>query len=79
MKRAPEVLLALTVAATLVPAGTASSQTTHYPFESVRGLRLHNVTAEPATHQGKKGLRVTIAEERSPSGLGRGPWLTSGI
>lgn len=56
-------LLALTVAATLVPAGTASSQAKHYPLESVSGLRLHNVTAEPATHQGKKGLRVTLSDD----------------
>jgi hypothetical protein len=32
------------------------------PLESVEGLRLHNVTAEPATLQGRKGIRVTMSE-----------------
>jgi hypothetical protein len=35
----------------------------HYPLESVKDLRLHNVTAAPAVLQGKKGLRVTVSEE----------------
>ena len=33
-----------------------------YPLDSADGLRLHNVTAEPATLNGKKGLRVTASE-----------------
>jgi hypothetical protein len=32
------------------------------PLESVEGLRLHNVTAEPATLQGRKGIRVAMSE-----------------
>jgi hypothetical protein len=36
----------------------ASAQAKRYPLESVEGLRLHNVIAQPATHKGKKGLRV---------------------
>jgi hypothetical protein len=39
--------------------GLASAQAKSYPLESVQGLRLHNVTAESATHKGRKGLRVT--------------------
>jgi hypothetical protein len=34
----------------------------HYALESSAGLRLHNVTAEPAMLHGKKGLRVTMSE-----------------
>jgi hypothetical protein len=57
------VLLALTTTATLLLPGAASAQAKHYPLESVDGLRLHNVAAEPAVLQGKKGLRLTLAEE----------------
>ncbi len=39
------------------------SQIEEYPLESVDGLRLHNVIAEPATLDGKKGLRLTLSEE----------------
>lgn len=49
--------------AALLPPGGASAQARHYPLESVDGLRLHNVTAEPATLHDKKGLRVTISKE----------------
>ncbi|MCA1561717.1 MAG: hypothetical protein LC753_14365 [Acidobacteria bacterium] len=43
--------------------GTAARQARHYPLESADGLRLHNVAAEPAVLQGRKGLRVTMSEE----------------
>ncbi|MGH9162508.1 MAG: hypothetical protein ACRD2X_21285 [Vicinamibacteraceae bacterium] len=56
-------LFALTATATLLLPSGALAQARHYPLESVDGLHLHNVTAEPATLQGKKGLRVTISEE----------------
>ena len=56
-------LLALTTTATLLLPGAASAQAKHYPLESVDGLRLHNVAAEPVMLQGKKGLRLTLAEE----------------
>ena len=55
-------LVALTIMAMLLPCA-ASAQAKPYPLESVGGLRLHNVTAEPATLEGKKGLRVTISED----------------
>ena len=45
------------------PDGSAQAETKRYPLESVEGLRFHNVTAEPAVLQGKKGLRATISEE----------------
>src|SRR5881396_2495240 len=41
----------------------ASAQAKRYPLESVDNLRLQNVTAETVTFQGKKGLRLTLAEE----------------
>lgn len=34
----------------------------HYPLETVDGLRLHNVVAEPAILHGKKALRVAATE-----------------
>jgi hypothetical protein len=42
---------------------TAARQPKHYPLESVAGLQLHNVVAEPATLQGKKGVRIMGSEE----------------
>jgi hypothetical protein len=56
-------LVALTTTATLVRPGLASAQPRHHPLETAEGLRLHNVTAEPATHQGKKGLRLSLSAE----------------
>ena len=43
--------------------GRASAQARHFPLESLEGLGLHNVAAEPATLQGRKGLRLTLSEE----------------
>jgi len=56
-------LLVLTSTALLLLPGGASAQAKRYSLESVDGLRFHNVTAEPAVLQGKKGLRATISEE----------------
>ena len=56
----PSTRLALvTTAALLLPAVTAG-QARQFALESTQGLRLHNVSAEPATLQGKKGLRLTL-------------------
>jgi hypothetical protein len=55
-------LLVLAIAVTLLDRD-ASAQARRYPLESTTGLRLVNVTAEPATLQGKKGLRITGSEE----------------
>jgi hypothetical protein len=41
----------------------AAAQTKRYALDSTTGLRLHNVVAEPAVLQGKKGLRITPSEE----------------
>jgi hypothetical protein len=57
------MLLALATSAALLRPGTATAQAKRYPLETTAGLRLHNVAAEPATLQGKKGLRLTLAEE----------------
>ena len=48
--------------ALLLPAPTAG-QPRHFPLESADGLRLHNVSAEPAVLQDRKGLRLTLVEE----------------
>src|SRR5439155_991604 len=46
----------------LVP-DSAVAQAKRYPLESLDHLRLHNVIAEPATFEGKRGLRVTATPE----------------
>jgi hypothetical protein len=59
-----------TVAALLIPT-VASAQVRSHPLRTAEGLRLNNVSAEPVTHQGKRGLRVTISDEaqRGVAGL----------
>jgi len=39
------------------------AQAKSYPLTSAAGLRLHNVTAEPATLHGRAGLRVTMSDQ----------------
>ena len=56
-------LLVLATTLTVLLPGGASAQVKHYRLEATDGLRLHNVAAEPAVLQGKKGLRVTFSEE----------------
>lgn len=55
-------LLALATMLTLLH-GHVSAQARHYPLESTAGLRLVNATAEPATLDGKKGLRANMSKE----------------
>jgi hypothetical protein len=55
--------LALAAAVVVCVAHGASAQTKTYALDSVQGLRLINVTAEPDTLGGKKGLRLRISEE----------------
>jgi hypothetical protein len=43
--------------------GVAATKPRQYSLESVEGLRLHHVVAEPVTLDGKKSLRVTCSEE----------------
>lgn len=56
-------LVVVTASAALVLPTTSWAQAKRYPLESTSGLRLHNVVAEPAVLQGKKGLRVTMSGE----------------
>ena len=56
------MLLVLTAAGGLLRPAPADAQQ-RYPLESVTGLTLHNVDAQPAALQDKKGLRLTLAEE----------------
>ena len=55
--------VACALAVTLSGAGSAWSQPAHLPLESAAGVRVHNVIAEPATLQGRKGLRVTVSPD----------------
>jgi hypothetical protein len=45
-----------------LPAG-ASAQVRNLPLTTIDGLMLIRAKAEPATHQGKQGLRVTVSDE----------------
>jgi hypothetical protein len=54
-------VLAASPVVTLTP--TSAAQVRAFPLESTSGLRLHNVAAEPAVLDGKKGLRLTISED----------------
>jgi hypothetical protein len=64
--RTIRVLFALAVGATLLLPGAASAQNRSHALESAAGLRLHNVTAEAAVLEGKKGLRLTLAPSGQP-------------
>jgi hypothetical protein len=57
-------LVVFVAGAALVAQETKTGQARHFPLQSAAGLRLNNVTAEPALLQGKKGLRVTMSQER---------------
>jgi hypothetical protein len=46
------------LAAVSVVAGIACAQPGSFPLDSANGLKLHHVTAEPATLEGKKGVRL---------------------
>ncbi|MFL6279815.1 MAG: hypothetical protein ACJ731_06875 [Vicinamibacterales bacterium] len=50
------------VAAAVLLSVTAAGQAKDYALESANGLHLHNVAAQPAVLQGKKGVRVTVDE-----------------
>src|ERR671914_464025 len=47
----------------LLLATSLPAQAKRYALDSTAGLRLHNVVAEPAVLQGKKGVRMTSSEE----------------
>ena len=57
-------LAAGALAATLVSTGlTAQTPARSFALESSEGLRLANVAAQPATLDGKRGLRVRLSED----------------
>jgi hypothetical protein len=56
-------LLVVAATAALTRPAAAVAQVERYPLEAASGLRLHNVAAEPAVLDGRKGLRVTISED----------------
>jgi hypothetical protein len=55
-------------AALALQEGAASAQPRHFPLESIVGLRLVNATAEPATLDGKRGIRVTTPPGQGVTG-----------
>lgn len=57
-----KLTLTLISAALVLPA-TSAAQVRRYALESTAGLRLHNVTGEAATLDGRKGVRLTISDE----------------
>ena len=57
----------IAVLALLVPAAVIA-QEARYPLTSPANLRPHNVVVEPATLQGKKGLKVVAAQLSAPPG-----------
>jgi hypothetical protein len=67
MVRLTAVALALASMLTLLTGGQMSGQMSgqarHFPLETAAGLRLHNVAAEPAVLDGRKGLRVTLSAD----------------
>ena len=58
----PELLVVVAMLTVLRPAG-ASAQDRSFPLETVSGLTLISATAEPVTHESKKGLRVVASDE----------------
>lgn len=60
MRASRHFLSAITL---LALSSVAAAQARSYPLESAAGLRLHNVKADAVTHEGRRGVRVTIAEE----------------
>jgi hypothetical protein len=57
------ILLLLTAALTSVVTERLAAQAKRYALESADGLKLHNVGANPATLQGRKGVRVEVPGE----------------
>jgi hypothetical protein len=62
MNRSTVLVLVITLA---LFRGDPSGQTRHYPLESLAGLRLVNVTAEPTSYQGKNALKAAFLEDES--------------
>ena len=56
-------MLAIAASAAVLTSDIVTAQTRRYALESVEGVRLHNLSAEPVVLEGKKGLRVMMSEE----------------
>ncbi len=56
-------LIASIVAGALLAQSASAQQGKRWSLESAAGLRLHNVSAAPAVLDGRKGLKVALAEE----------------
>ena len=56
-------LLLACAASAAAPVPAAVRQGKQFPLASAEGLRLHNVSAEPATLQGQQGVRLTISAD----------------
>ena len=65
IERAARLTRAAAAGLLLLPAAASSqpAPAKRYPLEGADGLRLHNVAAEPVTHAGRRGLRVTTSDE----------------
>lgn len=59
LKRFAVPLLALLA----IPTAAVAQPVKRHTLDSPEGLRLHNVKAEAVTHEGKRGLRVTMSED----------------
>ncbi len=57
-----DIVLAIGLGALLLQPASAR-QARHYALESADGLQLHDVSAEAATLQGRKGVRVALADD----------------
>jgi hypothetical protein len=55
------------IAMMLAITATLSAQTRRYPLDSVAGLGLHNVAAQPATLDGRRGVRLANAIQTADS------------
>lgn len=58
-----QIRSALIASAWLLLPGAAETHAQHLLLESADRLELHNVTAEPAALQGKKGLQLSLSED----------------
>ena len=58
-RTALQVLVPLLAISSMV---AAQGRQRRFSLESIAGLRLHNVAAEPATLQGRKGIRIAMSE-----------------
>ena len=65
----------------LMAASSAAAATLHFPLEDAARLRPHNVTVGPATHQGRKAVRVVESENVDGPALVilEGSSLTNGV